>query len=75
MKMNVKHSQEDKLWQELEAKEQEQIIGGTYVGSANLQSSVMAYVGGVAKAYVGGVQAYVGGATVGILQHFVGGVN
>jgi hypothetical protein len=72
-KTNIKYAQEEQsLWQELEDKEQEQVIGGTYIGSANHQSIIMAYVGGVQsylggvstlQHFVGGVQAYVGGAT------------
>ncbi len=61
-KTNIQYAKDDQsLWQELDEKEMESMSGGQYVGSANLQSSV--------KAFVGGVQAYIGG--VSILQHFV----
>jgi hypothetical protein len=61
-KVNIKYTKEEEsLWQELDEKEMESMSGGQYVGSANHQSIIMAFVGGV--------QTYIGG--VSILPHFV----
>lgn len=61
-KTNIKYAKDDQsLWQELDEKEMESMSGGQYVGSMNQQSIVMAFVGGV--------QAYIGG--VSILPHFI----